>query len=202
MIRAVLFDVDGVLVHPWRWQEQLIQKYGITPAMTRPFFTGPFAECAAGRADVLDVLPPFLETWGWPESPRSFVEQWCVAEHAPDSEVLAIVEELRRRGVKCFVASTQERHRAHYLATVMAFEHQFDGLFFSCDIGSAKPQREFFTAIAEQLSIAPHELLFFDDVAGHVQGARDCGWIAETYVGVADLRRQIGAHLGGTLDIA
>lgn len=60
MIDAVLFDVDGVLVHPWRFRDLLTRKYGIAPATTAPFFRGTFESCVVGQADLLGVLPPFL----------------------------------------------------------------------------------------------------------------------------------------------
>lgn len=200
MIRAVLFDVDGVLVHPWRWRDRLVQDYGITPTMTAPFFTGPFGDCLAGRADLLEVLPPFLAAWGWRGSAEAFVEQWCVTEHAPDLAVLDVVAGLRRRGVPCYVASTQERHRAEYLRTTMGFADHFDDLFFSCHVGSEKPHRRFYLALAERLGRPASELLFFDDVPKNVEGARACGWFAETFVSVDRLRRQLADHLGGAID--
>ncbi len=121
MIRAVLFVVDGVLVQPWGWRERLTRDYGITPAMTASFFQGSFADCVTGRADLVDVLPPFLAEWGWRASPQEFVAQWCSAENLPDHSVLDVVAELRQTGLPCFVAFTLDR----YLARDMQFEQQF-----------------------------------------------------------------------------
>src|SRR5262249_36309452 len=129
VVHAVLFDVDGVLVHPWRFRAALARDHGITPEMTAPFFTGPFLDCIRGRPDVMDVLPPFLRSWGWGGSAADFVGAWLSVENAPNEAVLSVVADLRRCAVPCFVASTQERHRARYLATAMRFNQLFDGLF-------------------------------------------------------------------------
>ena len=144
MVHTVLFDVDGVLVHPWRLRALLARDYAITPAMTASFFEGPFLECVEGRADLVEVLPPFLTSWGWAGSASEFVEAWLSVENAPDEAVLSVVADIRHRGVPCFVASTQERRRAQYLAIEMRFNQPFDGLFFSTDVGAAKPKEEFF----------------------------------------------------------
>jgi putative hydrolase of the HAD superfamily len=194
MIRAIAFDVDGVAVRPWGWRDRLTQHYGITAAMTAPFFTGAFGECALGRADLIDVLPPFLELWGWPHSTSDFIAQWCAAENAPDQDVLRVVADLRQHGIPCYVASTQERHRAEYLRTTMGFSQHFDGLFFSSDIGCEKPHREFFDTISAQLRLPAHELLFFDDLQKHVDGARACGWSAELFTSVECLRQHLTSH--------
>jgi len=196
MIEAVIFDIDGVLVHPWRFRDALTSRYGITPAMTAPFFKGPFLDCIIGRADVLDTLPPFLETWGWTRSTPDFVREWCEVENAPRQPLLSIVAELRSWQLPCFAASNQERHRARYLAEEMGFARLFDGLFFSCDLGVTKPHRDFYTAIARTLDKPGDSLLFFDDVEEYVEGARAAGWQAEPYSTVerltADLARYIG----------
>jgi putative hydrolase of the HAD superfamily len=196
VIEAVLFDVDGVLVHPWRWRDVLERVHRITPEMTRPFFRGPFLDCLVGRADLMDLLPPFLASWGWTRSVAEFVGDWLVAENAPDHLTLAVVTEVRDQGIPCFVASTQERHRARYLSREMALDQRFDGLFFSCDVGVAKPNASFFEIVAQRLGRSPSELLFFDDVEANVEGARSAGWRAEQFTTVQQLRQDLRRHLG------
>jgi len=144
----VLFDLDGVVIHPWGFRDQLAREYGITPEMTVAFFRGPFVDCVEGRVDVLDALPPYLTAWGWQEDAATFVERWLAAENAPNHAVLAIVRALRAHGLPCFAASTQERRRARYLAHDMGFATAFDGLFFSCDLGVMKPRPGYYAAIA------------------------------------------------------
>ncbi len=191
MVQAILFDVDGVLVHPWRFRQWLEREHGITPAMTAPFFQGPFGACAAGKADLVDVLPPFLLAWGWTGSVTSFVAAWHARENAPDHEVLAIVATIRAAGMRCFVASTQDARRAAYLRQDMGFDRLFDDLFFSCAIGAGKPQQGFYRGITARLGLAGSELLFFDDAPANVAGARAAGWSAELFTNVASLRRDV-----------
>lgn len=200
MIEAVLFDVDGVLVHPWRFRDLLTSKYGITPAMTAPFFRDPFKDCVLGRADLVDILPPFLASWGWQGSTTAFLDEWFSSENAPDEAVLDVVADLRRRRIPCFAASTQERRRARYLASEMRFEQLFDRLFFSCDIGAAKPHQDFYVAVASHLGCAGANLLFFDDLDANVEGARTAGWRAEPFTTVERLRADLAAHIGLAAD--
>jgi len=196
MVSALLFDVDGVLVHPWRFRSTLERDHGITPAMTMPFFRGPFVECMEGRADVLDLLPEYLTSWGWTGSASDFMETWLAAENAPDEAVLNIVREIRESGVPCFVASSQERRRAQYLSHEMNFSHLFDGQFYSCDIGLIKPAEGYFRAVARLLGRSEAELLFFDDALANVEGARAAGWSAEHFTNPEELRGQLAQYLG------
>jgi glucose-1-phosphatase len=51
----------------------------------------------------------------------------------------------------------------------------FRSVFVSCDVGSRKPDAEAFVAIAGLMGFAPSEILFFDDTAENVDGARAIG---------------------------
>jgi putative hydrolase of the HAD superfamily len=193
--RAVLFDLDGVVIHPWGFRDQLARDYGITPEMTLAFFQGPFVDCVEGRVDVLDALSPFLVDWGWTGDPPAFVDCWLAAENALNHDVLAIVRALRAHGLPCFAASTQERRRARYLAHDLGLARVFDGLFFSCDLGVMKPRPGYYAAVAASLRHDPGELLFFDDQPANVDGARAAGWVAERFTSVDQLRADLARHV-------
>jgi putative hydrolase of the HAD superfamily len=196
MVGAVVFDIDGVLVHPWRFRAVLWRDHRISSRMTEPFFRGPFLECLEGRADLLEVLPPFLKAWHWSGPVSNFVETWFKVENAPNQQVLNLVAKVRRLGVPCFVASTQERHRARYLATEMRFEKMFDGMFFSSDLGVQKPNENFFRAVTDRVGHPAHELLFFDDSAENVRAARSAGWSAEQFKTAKKLRADLVRYTG------
>jgi len=60
MIRAILFDVDGVLVEPMAFARVLETDYGLTENDTASFFPGAFQQCLVGKADLKNGLPKFL----------------------------------------------------------------------------------------------------------------------------------------------
>ncbi len=144
MIRAVVFDADGVLLRPWRFRTLLAHQYGISPEITAEFFRGPFRHCCLGKLDVRTALPPYLNAWGWPGSLESFLDTWFRADGLVNAGVIEALRRGHRHGLPCFVASTQERVRARHLAEVLGFARVFEGLFFSCDMGVMKPALDFF----------------------------------------------------------
>src|SRR5262245_32825340 len=104
-IRAVLFDVDGVVVHPWRFAEYLAREYGLNHDQTRDFFQGIFLECLVGRADLKTAIAPFLRGWGWPGTVDEFLQRWFTEEDAPDRRMLDAIADLRQRGLPCYLAT-------------------------------------------------------------------------------------------------
>ena len=198
MIRAVFFDVDGVLVPPWRFRDLLAREHAITPQMTAPFFRGPFVECTEGRAELEHVLPPYLESWSWQGTVAEFIELWFSAENALDTDLLEIAAELRSRGVPCYIASVQERLRARYLTDDMSLARRFDGSYFSCDVGLRKSEVGYFVEVARRSGHAPETLLLIDDTPGCVENARAAGWQALLFTSAPALRAApAGLELAG-----
>jgi len=181
MIRAMVFDVDGVLIEPMIFASILESKYDLTRDATAPFFQGPFKRCSLGKADLKQELPQYLAKWGWPHSLEEFIRIWFEADSRINQDMLSFVKEIRGRGVPCYVASTQEEHRASYLELEMGLADQFDECFFSCRVRCEKPDRKFYDLVSSEIGVASNELLFLDDFEHNVVGARKAGWNAELH---------------------
>jgi putative hydrolase of the HAD superfamily len=69
-------------------------------------------------------------------------------------DVFRLVEEIRKRSrAQMFIATGQEHHRARYLWNELGFSKQFDGIFYSAEIGHPKKDIRFFEAINRSLEI-------------------------------------------------
>jgi putative hydrolase of the HAD superfamily len=83
---------------------------------------------------------------------------------------------------------------------VLEYGKVFDRLFFSCEIGCSKPNPSYFTAILDALKIAPHAVLFIDDVEANVAAASSVGIRAELFApespaeAVAEMHRILFRH--------
>lgn len=182
MIKTVLFDVDGVLAIGDPWHLGLAQTYGITEEMLSPFFNGPFQACLTGKADLKDELAPYLARWGWQQSTEAFLDYWFLQGQTLDEQLLQIVQHLRQTGLKCYLATQQERYRTEYLLHEMGLIDAFDGMFSSVHIGYMKSDPRFFKAILCKLDgLQPEEVLFWDDTSQNVITAQSVGIQAEVY---------------------
>jgi putative hydrolase of the HAD superfamily len=180
-INALILDADGVLIPPLRFTQYLKREYPAIAEQTHELFSGAFADCIVGRADLREVLPPLLEKWGWPHTLDDYLNLWFEEENVVDERLVKAVRAMRESGMPCYVATNQERHRASFMRSYMRFGELFDGLFASAELGCKKPDAKFYDTITNQLGISPETILFWDDTKGHVDAAKACGWQAKLY---------------------
>jgi len=179
-----VFDADGIVIEPWGFAKALSAEHGITLDDTREFFAGPFQQCLTGDANLLDSITPYINQWRWPYTPQAFIEFWMESDNLPNAQVVGRIQELRDTGALCYLASNQEQIRATYIRERMGFDSIFDRLFFSCELGCAKPDKPFFDAITANIDVEPGDVQFWDDSESHVRAAISVGWNARVYEGV------------------
>jgi HAD superfamily hydrolase (TIGR01509 family) len=65
---------------------------------------------------------------------------------------------------------------------------------FSAELGRSKPDPEAFRRLATHLAYASDEILYFDDDATYVAGAREAGLWAQHVGGAAGVRTGLAVH--------
>lgn len=189
MISTLLLDADGVLQYPpVGWPGRILELTGcadwreIVP-VEEPLMVGG------------DPVAAYVD--GFPRrtvSASDLVAVWN--DTVVDAVALDLVDAVRARGVRCYLASNQQRERAAWMRTLPLADH-LDGLFFSCDLGVAKPEPGFFARILEATGAAAGETLFIDDLTANVAGARTVGLRAAHKTGArgaAALREILEEH--------
>jgi putative hydrolase of the HAD superfamily len=182
MIKAIVFDADGVIVRPKTFfVKKANEFYGVPKQEFMEFIHGQFKLCTTGELELLDILPEILEKWNVSIEPRVFVRQWVEHEHHIDTALLEQIQVFRVRGIPCYLGTNQERNRANYMKLEMGFAHSLDGVFASSDLGFRKPNLGFYKALQNKIQISASEILFWDDSFENVTAAREAGWNAEVF---------------------
>ena len=181
--RAVLFDIDGVLLHHGaHFYETLALAGRESPreAIGRFYSSGTNLRCDKGELDPELALAPFLAEMGFPGSAADYLAaQYAFEERFVDLALLEGVRELRASGLSCYVASNQNPRRKARLVEWLSVEESFDGAFFSCDLGHVKAEDGYWEAVLESLAaregLAARDLLFLDDLPDNLRKAEEHG---------------------------
>ena len=198
MIKAVVFDMDGVLCH-YRIERRLAllaSWSGRSPDAIHAaiWHSGFEDEAERGVVSADDYLKGFGERMGYPLSAAQWVAARKVAME-PDLTVLSLARELSSdRPVGMFTNNPLllKRHIAEVFPAVPdIFGPQ---AIFSAELGRSKPDPEAFRRLAARLEVAPDEILYFDDDTTYVAGARGAGLSADRVSGAADVRACLAVH--------
>ncbi|MFF0342092.1 HAD family hydrolase [Kribbella sp. NPDC004875] len=179
-VSAVLFDADGVVQRPsFDWWTRLAS---LVPAGSDAFVADLMAAekpALIGKVDFPDALADVLRRWNSTATIEEALEPWSWFVAEP--EVVALIQSLRSAGVGCHLATNQQAYRRALMQDERGYGAWFDQTFYSCDLGLAKPDPEYFRAILRAIGVPASEVLFIDDNEDNVSGALTVGLRAEVY---------------------
>jgi len=134
----------------------------------------------AGSGDYMPVLAATLQNYGV-VTPVAEVYAAVWKNIAIIEESIGIVRALKRNGYGVHLGTNQERYRGGHMRTALGYDDLFDVSCYSYDLGVAKPDPAFFTRAARRIGADVETILFIDDTARNVEGARSTGMLAEQW---------------------
>ena len=181
-IKTVLLDADGVVQKSGGHFVSNLEALCPDPSQSRLFLEDVFlAErpCLTGKADFPAQLEQVLGKWGIDILTSDALDLWNQIQ--PVAEILDAVSTLREQGIRVCLATNQQAHRAGIMADGLSYATQFDDLFFSYQLGVAKPAPEYFKKILNQLGTNGENTLFVDDHTQNVAAAEEVGIVGEVF---------------------
>ena len=198
-ITPVLFDADGVLTLPEEvFSLVYTRSRGLDIKPFEQFFRNNWPAIVTGKKDLKESIAEKPELWQWDGSAEELLNYWFKTEDVRNDKLLALISELRTKGVPCYLATEQERYRGEYVQNVM-FKNQFDGYFITADLGVTKANPKFFEIIIDRLkltypSLEPQDIVFFDDSQSKIDTALSLGINAQLYKGVERVQVLLPKH--------
>ena len=175
MIRAILFDADGVIQTAPNTRS-LLKSLITESEQADRFLAEVFAAerpCLTGQKDFAQELQIVLNRWNVRTPIRHALAIWESIQ--PISEVMSEISNIRKNGISCYLATNQQLLRADYMRSAFNYDILFDGAFYSYEVGAAKPDELYFQRVLSRLPIPSSQVLFIDDNAANIEAARICG---------------------------
>ncbi len=91
-----------------------------------------------------------------------------------DPEMERLIKGLKGNYPLAVLSNITEPHK-EFVLQKYPLRELFDYLFFSCDVGMRKPEKEIFYFALDKMNLRPEETVFIDDYKGNVNAAKDIG---------------------------
>ena len=146
-----LFDVDGVINKSEYFTAQYVKDFGVDISVFRNFFRNDFSQCLIGQKDVRDVIKLYFQQRKWEKTADDFLQYWFEKDVKLDLQLLDYLQEIKKQGYYCGLASQQESHRKKHLWETKQLSLFFEDFYCSCDLNLLKSDPDFFKVILESL---------------------------------------------------
>ena len=184
MIRAVIFDMDGVIVESEHIhieaEQQTMLKHGVRiSAEELHAYTGTTAEFMFTELIRKYKLNTTFE--------RIFSEKEDILfrllekETRPTKGVIKLLKKLKQKGIRLAIASSSDRKLIEYILRRLDISRLFDFVVGAEDIAHSKPNPEIFLKSARGLKVKPVECLVVEDAKLGIDAAKSAGMKAIGY---------------------
>ncbi len=133
-----------------------------------------------------------VDDWNLAITPAEYLDSFRSWLRGPLEGADDLVSETRR-AVRVGCLSNTNRLHWQEFEQQWGLPDRFDAHFLSFELGAVKPDREIFDRVAAALDVERGRVLFLDDNAINVEGARAAGLRAERAVGVQGAREHLVA---------
>jgi putative hydrolase of the HAD superfamily len=144
-----------------------------------------FDEFETGTITPTRFRDAIRDMFGRPLKDREIDRCWNAMLGSIPSVRMELVEALRMRYRVYLLSNTNAIHVPAFLEIVHRenrlsdFRKEFDGCYFSNELGLRKPDAAIFQHVLRETFASPERTLFIDDSIQHVEGARKAGLPAE-----------------------
>lgn len=180
MIKAIFFDMDGVLIDAKEWHYE---------ALNRALGLFGMAIEKEAHVSTYDGLPTktklamLSETEGLPEGLHDFLNELkqnyttelIYSSCRPQFQHRYALARLKKEGYNLAVCSNSIRKTVHLMMSRARLIEYFDLMLSNEDVTKAKPAPEVYETAINHFNLKPHEVVILEDNEYGIQAARQSG---------------------------
>nr|WP_288555200.1 HAD family phosphatase [uncultured Mediterraneibacter sp.] len=178
-IKGVIFDMDGTLIDSmWVWEEvdvdyvkryQLVEPEGFYEAIEGMSFTDVAKYYKKTFPQIRDSVEQIKADW------MEMGYRLYRDEVELKSGVKEFLEELKKRGIKIGIATSNDRDMTEMVLEARGILQEFDAICTSDEVKIGKPAPDVYLKAAEDLGVDPKDCLIFEDVSAGLMAGKSAG---------------------------
>lgn len=191
-IKAVLFDLDGVLVDATEWHYEALNRalglfgYNIARYEHLTTYNGLPTKRKLEMLSVEKGFPRGLHPLV-NKIKQKYTREVILHNCTPVFEKEFMVHQLKREGYKLAVCSNSIRESVELMLTGSGILHLFDFILSNEDVAKAKPDPEIYLAACRRLGIQPGEAVIVEDAPHGVEAAKRAGGVLCQVAGFSEV---------------
>lgn len=189
MPKAVIFDMDGVLVDDFAsWMEfdkKFLGQFGLIPDDEYMIFVNGRSqeEVVAWLKKKYTIKQSLQEIW---ESKMNYIKKVYEIEAMPMADIENLLKKIKEDGFKIALCSAAKMWMIEIILNRFSWHNYFEAVVSSDHVGyKGKPNPEIYLHTARLLKIAPADCVVVEDAENGVMAAKNAGMKC---IGFKDLR--------------
>jgi beta-phosphoglucomutase len=180
MIKAIIFDMDGVLINAKDWHYEALNKalnlfgYNISRYEHLQFFDGLPTDIKLKKFSLECDLPEALHAF-INEMKQSYTMEMVHTKCKPTFLQQYALSSLKRRGYRLALASNSIRSTVELMMQKSCLEEYLDLMLSNEDVEKSKPDPEIYIKAISDLGLRSEECLIVEDNENGIRAARDSG---------------------------
>lgn len=201
MIQAITFDLDGVYFPNGKVNFiNALQTYGVSKDEAKRVFLKSDQmnnQYKLGKMSDDEYWTWAAKEWNLQMSAKELTDL-LIASYDIDPQVEKVVALARQHGYKTLICSNNFPARVNGLQERFGFLDNFDAAIFSYKVGAVKPSEVIFAELVNQAGIPASSIVFADDDADKLSGAKDLGivtFVYENFDSYLERLKELGVEL-------
>ncbi len=188
MLKAIIFDMDGVLV---KSGDAIHESFAIILGRFGVDYSK-IDKAKSGGRSLRDQLAMWKDDF--PEIPKDFThtafsEESTMREFellrdelTPNENILNLIREAKEKGIKIAVATSSTRRRAEMFLESNGVMKHLDAFVTCEDVEKHKPHPDIFLEAAKRVGVQPKDSLVIEDAVNGITAANSAGMVSVAHL--------------------
>lgn len=195
MIKAIIFDLNGIFIQSPKLSDRFAKDFGISSEIFLPKLSEIMNKVRQPEAgSSFSYWEPILREWNINLSEQEFWKYWFEVEK-PSERMISFAKELKEKGIKIFVLSNNFKERAEYYGHYPWMHEVVGRAYFSWQTGFVKPNIEAWKLVLSENNLQQEECLYFDDQEKNIKASEEAGIKAFMFTSEEELEKIVNEYI-------